>query len=81
MALSPVVCNLQVYPGGIRHVRADGRQNEWKTPRGRPIKQATANARQVAISLEGGEVIYFELGEAGTLQVSASTRRTPRRGA
>ena len=58
----------QVHPNGIRHVRSDGRQNEWKTPRGRPIKHATANARQVAISLEGGEVIYFELGEAGALQ-------------
>ena len=55
----------QVHPNGIRHVRSDGRQNEWKTPRGRPIKHATANARQVAISLEGDEMIstltYFLL--------------------
>ena len=23
---------LQVHPGGLRHVRADGRVNEWRTP-------------------------------------------------
>ncbi len=64
---SPLRRLAQVYPGGIRHVRSDGRLNEWKTPRGRPIAKATANARQVVIALAGGEVIYFELDAQGAL--------------
>ena len=58
---------VQVHPGGIRHVRADGRVNEWKPPKGKPIIHAAANQRQVAISLSGGEVMYFELNEQGIL--------------
>ena len=52
---------LQVHPGGIRHVRADGREFEWKPPKGKPVVHAAANQRQVVISLSGGEVVYFEL--------------------
>jgi len=58
---------VQVYPNGIYHVRADGRASEWKTPRGRPVVKAAANARQVAIGLSGGELIYFELDQQGNL--------------
>ena len=58
---------VQVYPNGIHHVRADGRVSEWKSPRGRPIAKAAANARQVAVALQGGEVIYFELDQQGSL--------------
>jgi splicing factor 3B subunit 3 len=57
----------QIYPGGIRHVRADGRVNEWKPPKGKPVEKAAANARQVVVSLSGGEVIYFELDAQGVL--------------
>ena len=35
--------------------------DEWKTPGRKTIVRATANERQVAIALGGGEVIYFEL--------------------
>ena len=52
---------MQVHPAGIRHVRADGREFEWKPPKGKPVVHAAANARQVVISLSGGEVVYFEL--------------------
>ena len=38
---------VQVHPAGIRHVRADGRELEWKPPKGKPVVQAAANARQV----------------------------------
>jgi len=58
---------VQVYPAGIYHVRADGRASEWRPPRGKPIVQASANNRQVAVGLQGGEVVYFELDETGTL--------------
>jgi len=58
---------MQVYEQGIRHVRADGRVNEWKPPKGKPIINAAANNRQVVLSLSGGEVIYFELDASGAL--------------
>jgi splicing factor 3B subunit 3 len=75
---------VQVYPAGIYHVRADGRASEWRPPRGKPIVQASANNRQVAVGLQGGEVVYFELDETGTLaeldkkDPRPSRRRVPR---
>uniref|UniRef100_A0A7S0PY64 DNA damage-binding protein 1 n=1 Tax=Coccolithus braarudii TaxID=221442 RepID=A0A7S0PY64_9EUKA len=58
---------VQVYPNGVFHIRADGRVSEWKAPRGKPIVKATSNARQLAIALAGGELIYFELDAQSTL--------------
>ncbi|KAL3080320.1 hypothetical protein niasHS_012425 [Heterodera schachtii] len=52
---------LQVYPSGIRHIRADRRVNEWRAPPKRPISKCAMNRRQVVISLLGGEIVYFEL--------------------
>ncbi|MEW5303982.1 MAG: hypothetical protein WDW36_006625 [Sanguina aurantia] len=58
---------LQIYPGGLRHIRPDRRINEWKVPGRRTIKCAASNERQVAISLQGTEIIYFELDQMGQL--------------
>ncbi|CAB3408913.1 unnamed protein product [Caenorhabditis bovis] len=58
---------LQIYSEGIRHIRADKRVNEWKTPPKREIKKCAMNRRQVAIAMTGGEVVYFELDLNGTL--------------
>ena len=58
---------LQVHATGIRHIRPDKRVSEWKTPGRKLIEKASANSRQVAISLAGGEVVYFELDAAGQL--------------
>lgn len=52
---------VQVYPDGIRHIRADRRVNEWKAPGRRTIVRCALNKRQVAIALSGGEIVYFEL--------------------
>ena len=52
---------LQVYPEGIRHIRADRRVNEWKSPGKRAISKCAVNQRQVVISLAGGELVYFEM--------------------
>ena len=52
---------LQVYPEGIRHIRADRRVNEWKSPGKRAISRCAVNQRQVVISLAGGELVYFEM--------------------
>ena len=58
---------VQVYPSGLRQVRSDGRVNEWPTPKGKPVAHAAANSRQVALSLSGGEVLYFEIDAQGLL--------------
>ena len=51
----------KIYPQGIRHIRADRRVNEWRTPGNRAIVKATTNKNQVVIALTGGEIVYFEL--------------------
>ncbi|TFJ87655.1 hypothetical protein NSK_001005 [Nannochloropsis salina CCMP1776] len=63
---------LQVHTHGIRHIRPGRPVNEWKTPGRKSIEQASANERQVAIALEGGDVVYFELDAAGMLMEVAS---------
>ncbi|KAJ3280450.1 Splicing factor 3B subunit 3 [Borealophlyctis nickersoniae] len=58
---------VQVYPRGIRHIRADRRVSEWKTPGNKAIIKAACNQRQVIIALSGGELVYFELDNTGQL--------------
>lgn len=64
---------LQVYANGIRHIRANAAPTEWKPPPRRSIQLASVNERQVAISLSGGEITYFELDEAGQLVEMSQT--------
>lgn len=52
---------LQIYPGGVRHIRSQDSVTEWKAPGKKVIEHCAANARQVILSLAGGEVVYFEL--------------------
>ncbi|TPX70379.1 hypothetical protein SpCBS45565_g01800 [Spizellomyces sp. 'palustris'] len=58
---------VQVYPRGIRHIRADRRVSEWKAPGNKTIVRAACNRKQVVIALSGGEVVYFELDSHGQL--------------
>jgi hypothetical protein len=58
---------LQVHPHGIRHVLADRRVNEWRSPEGRTIVAATTNKRQVVVALSSAELVYFELDLEGQL--------------
>lgn len=58
---------MQVHPNGIRHIRDDGRINEWKTPGKRTIVKVASNRLQVVIALSGGELIYFEMDMTGQL--------------
>lgn len=58
---------MQVHPSGIRHIRADGRINEWKTPGKKTIVKVGFNRMQVVIALSGGELIYFEMDMSGQL--------------
>ncbi|KAI4351142.1 hypothetical protein L6164_005525 [Bauhinia variegata] len=58
---------MQVHPNGIRHIREDGRINEWRTPGKRTIAKVGSNRLQVVIALSGGELIYFEVDMTGQL--------------
>ncbi|KAF7462241.1 Hypothetical predicted protein [Marmota monax] len=58
---------VQVYPDGIRHIRADKRVNEWKTPGKKTIVKCAVNQRQVVIALTGGELVYFEMDPRGSI--------------
>lgn len=58
---------VQVYPDGIRHIRADKRVNEWKAPGKKNIVKCAVNQRQVVIALTGGELVYFEMDPTGQL--------------
>ena len=68
---------VQVYPTGIRHIRSDRRVSEWKTPGNRRIEKAICNERQVAISLSGGELVYFELDTLGQLTEHQERKQMP----
>lgn len=58
---------VQVHPRGIRHIRPNGRVNEWPAPQHRTVVAATTNERQVAVALSSGEIVYFELDNDGSL--------------
>lgn len=58
---------VQIYPEGIRHIRADRRVNEWRTAAKKQIVKCAVNQRQVVIALSGGELVYFEMDSAGQL--------------
>jgi splicing factor 3B subunit 3 len=57
---------IQIHPKGIRVIR-NGQVNEWSAPQHRSIVAASTNARQVAIALSSGEIVYFEMDEDGSL--------------
>ncbi|KAG1692941.1 Splicing factor 3B subunit 3 [Nymphon striatum] len=75
LGTTPTLCSsqlgddalLQIYPDGIRHIRADKRVNEWKAPGKKTIVKCAVNQRQVVIALTGGELVYFEMDPTGQL--------------
>lgn len=58
---------VQVHPDGIRHIHADKRVSEWRTPFKRQIVKCALNQRQVAIALSNHEILYFEMDTTGQL--------------
>lgn len=60
---------VQVYPDGIRHIRADKRVNEWKAPGKKTIVKCAVNQRQVVIALTGGELVYFEMDPVSNIKI------------
>ena len=59
---------VQVYPEGIRHIRADKRVNEWKAPGKKTVIKCAVNRRQVVIASSGGELVYFEMDPVSSAQ-------------
>ncbi|CAG2056899.1 unnamed protein product [Timema podura] len=68
---------MQIYPDGIRHIRADKRINEWKTPGKKTIVKCAVNQRQVVIALTGGELVYFEMDPTGQLNEYTERKEMP----
>lgn len=68
---------VQVYPDGIRHIRADKRVNEWKAPGKKTIVKCAVNQRQVVIALSGGELVYFEMDPTGQLNEYNERKKMP----
>ncbi|KAL7746725.1 pre-mRNA-splicing factor rse1 [Sorochytrium milnesiophthora] len=66
---------VQVHATGVRHIRAGGRVNDWRTPQGRVITHAATNNRQVLIALNSGELVYFELETTGILTESPDRKQ------
>ena len=61
---------VQVYPEGIRHIRADKRVNEWKAPGKKQVMRCAVNRRQVVIALSGGELVYFEMDPVSKTRIN-----------
>jgi splicing factor 3B subunit 3 len=56
---------IQVCNNRIRHIKPSGKIELWQTSG--LITHASSNARQLVVSLQGGELIYFELDSIGQL--------------
>lgn len=65
---------VQVYPDGIRHIRADKRVDDWK-PGKKAIVKCAVNQRQVVLALAGGELVYFEMDPTGHLHEYKERKR------
>ncbi|KAF8564203.1 hypothetical protein P879_08613 [Paragonimus westermani] len=68
---------VQVYPDGIRHIRADKRVNVWRAPGKKTIVRCAVNRRQVVIALTGGELVYFEMDMTGQLNEYTERKEMP----
>lgn len=72
LVMKCIFFQLKVYPEGIRHIRADKRVNEWRSPGKKSITRCALNERQVVISLSGGEIVYFEMDPVSTTRWPAA---------
>ena len=68
---------VQVYPEGVRHVKADGKSfKDWQPEGLDRIEHASCNQNQVLVSFEGqkGKLCYFELDQ-NTMQLEQITKK------
>ena len=59
-------CYMQICQYGIRVITAENKVETWEPPG--KISTATSNQKQVAITLKGGILMYFELDISGKLK-------------
>lgn len=59
-------CYLQICQYGIRIIASSNKVETWEPPG--KISRATSNDKQVAITLKGGILMYFELDASGKLK-------------
>ena len=63
VTLAGAAGHAQIHREGIFMVLPGGKKREWPTPAGKRVVCASANERQIVVALEGGTVVYFELGD------------------
>lgn len=62
---------VQVFPSGFRHIKQDKTAKTMKFE-GKIVKGIT-RGRQMVIALAGGDIIYYELDQTGSLSETAQT--------
>lgn len=62
---------VQVFPSGFRHIKPDKTAKTMKFE-GKIVKGLT-KGRQMIIALAGGDIIYYELDQTGSLSETAQT--------
>lgn len=70
---------VQVTPKSIIHIKgepANRKRAKWESSQGK-ILRACSNSRQVAISIEGGQIVYFELDETTGMLNEVESRLLP----
>lgn len=69
---------VQVTPKSIIHIKGDqANRKRAKWDSAGKILRACSNSRQVAISIEGGQIVYFELDEMSGLLNEIESRLIP----
>jgi splicing factor 3B subunit 3 len=62
---------VQVFPSGFRHIKTDKTAKTMKFE-GKIVKGIT-KGRQMVITLAGGDIIYYELDQTGSLSETAQS--------
>lgn len=57
---------VQVFATGIKHIKPDGTSSEWQSEQGK-VTNAVCNPKQLVLSIQSGELVYFELDSEGNL--------------
>lgn len=67
---------VQITPKSIIHIKGDPnnrKRAKWDSEKGKILK-ACSNQRQVVISIQGGQIVYFELDDMSDTLVEIESR-------
>jgi splicing factor 3B subunit 3 len=65
---------VQVYPGGLIHIKPNKMVQEWRAPGRKTVARCAINNRQCVLALTGGELVYFELDAASGSLIDVEKR-------